>query len=484
MAVRMGKLAEAYGTVPWLGHAERARLRGPLVASAAALVVGASVGFLTVSRYWPVAPVAAGAIVLASLLIVAPRLGLAPTLAAFLVLGAVRRWFEWRFGSLGEVDPLLVVLPALTGAAVGASVLRPQVIPPSALSRGTAALSVLAVLGSLNPAQGNPAAGALGAVVFLTPVAWFLVGRRLLTDRGMARVLGTVVAVNVVAAVFALLQTASIHPPWDQAWIDSVQEQGYVTLFVGGGVVRPFGVASSAAEFGKVMGYGILVVASVVLVGRGRLRAAAAALGVLFGVVLALSALRTTTVLTAVAVAVVYGAKRRTSVYRLAAVGLIGLGALLVVSRAVPVGGVSSASVLLERQFGGLADPSESSLANHVEQVVDALRDTVTQPLGLGTAAINQAGKQFGEGQSADNDLGNAAIAWGVPGVLVFVWLVGAVVRQALAALSVRRDWLMLAATGIVLVGALQWLNGNLYSGAVVAWLCMGWLDRQATERP
>jgi hypothetical protein len=405
--------------------------------------------------------------------------------AVLLLLGATRRWTEWKWGDAGGIDPLLAIQPAVTAVLLLVAARSGAFRQRSPLTSVVWAIVLIGVLGAVNPLQGSAAAGAVGAVIFLTPVAWFFVGRSVVDDRTLARVYAVVVAVMVVAALVGIQQADGTFFAFDRAWFESLE--GYDALRVGGGVVRPFGFSSSAAEYGKNLGIGVVVCAAFWLRrGAGWRALALPAVGVL-GTALLLAGLRTTLVLTVLGVALTwFGVRRRASVVRLALVGGVALVALVGAASVLApgAGGDGSSAALASRNLGALANPldaDDSTLGRHVGQVVDALVDLPSNPLGLGTGSTTLAGKQFGESRSADMDLGDAALSLGVPGVIAYLVLLVRLVRRAVAVASARRDWLAAAALGVVVVSSLQWFNGGLYSAVTIAWLTFGWLDRPAT---
>jgi hypothetical protein len=99
---------------------------------------------------------------------------------------------------------------------------------------------------------------------------------------------------------------------------------------------------------------------------------------------------------------------------------------------------------------------------------------------------VTIAGTKFGgAGASSEADPGNVAIAWGIPGLLVYAVIVLEVIRKGYrVAVRRRRDWVAPAALAIIILTSLQWLNGGQYAVAFLPWLLMGWLDRHQMKHP
>jgi hypothetical protein len=161
--------------------------------------------------------------------LVAPRLLLYVLIVWLGALGIVRRLASLTFPA-GTNDPLLLIEAVAVGALVLAAIFRGGFSGRSALTKATLALSVLLLLGALNPAQGGLATGAAGLLFGLVPLGAFWVGRAFCDDRTFGRVLRLVAVLAVAAAVYGLRQTFSGFPSWDLAWI---RPADYQPLHVG-----------------------------------------------------------------------------------------------------------------------------------------------------------------------------------------------------------------------------------------------------------
>jgi hypothetical protein len=99
--------------------------------------------------------------------------------------------------------------------------------------------------------------------------------------------------------------------------------------------------------------------------------------------------------------------------------------------------------------------------------------------VGYGVGAITVAAPKFsGQNISAEADPGNAAIAAGIPGFLLYVAVVVVGFRRAhKRALALRRP-VDLAAIGLLVITFFQWLTGSQYAVAFMPWLVLGWIDQ------
>jgi hypothetical protein len=445
------------------------------------LLGGLALGVSLTTSLFPFAAFLALAGLLATFALFHAGPALVGTLLFTLFLGVARRLFQYGFDT-GDVlvDPLFLVPSLATMVLAAVAVSRGALRARTALSSVVLGITALGVVGALNPQQGGFLAAALGLVVFITPVLWFWIGRALVDDRRMGQVLLLAATVAVASAVYGLDQTSGRFFSWDQRWLDTVE---YSSLREAG-FTRAFGFASSAAEYGKLLGIGMVVVVSS-MIARRQVRWLP--LIGLLGTALFLSGLRTTLVLTVVALGLIWGTRRRASAVQLVLYGGIAVVLLfLLAAQFTPTaGGDDAATVFAERQLVGLSnplDPQTSTLQGHVGLVGRSFAGLVSAPLGQGTATITIAGQRFGESQVGDTDLADAAIAFGILGVAVYLILAVRLFRQA-HLLAVRRgDALGFAAIGIVVVSSLQWLNGGLYAASFLAWLTFGWIDHASSK--
>jgi hypothetical protein len=458
----------------------------------ALLGIGLVLGGSLATQWFPVTVCLVFGAAIIAIALFDPPLAVRAGLAFALVLGTARRWFDYQFpeGAHLPIDPMLAVPPLVTLGLFFVAVRRGALRDRSPLASAVLGLCLLGTVGALNPFQGSVVAWPLGFMIFMTPVLWFWIGRGLVDDQRMQRIMRMALVVAVASAAYGLLQTLGWFLSWDSQWIEDVSDT-YVVIRIQS-FIRGFGFASSAAEYGKLIGIGIvLTVAVLARRGRSRGRFLWMPLVAVLGAALFLSGLRTTLVLTVAAIGLVWGTRRGASPAKLVVLGVASTALLFLAVQLVTPGGDrggAATTVLADRQISGLSDPFDpraSTLQTHIGLVGRSIAGAVTNPIGSGTATITIAGKRFGVSESGDTDLADAAIAFGILGIVIYLLVAYRLMRQAYRLARFRHDRLALAALGIVVVSSLQWLNGGLYAANMLAWLTFGWIDRAsaAAER-
>jgi hypothetical protein len=369
----------------------------------------------------------------------------------------------------------------------------------SPLAKAVALLSLLSLVEAANPLQGGLREG-LGGILYLTvPMLAFWIGRSLVDEVMLRRLLWLVAVLALVEALYGLVQTLGGLPSWDARW---VQTNGYAALNVGG-ATRAFGSFASSAEYDIFLAIGL--VCWVALLSRKwtfRLPISLAAIALL-GWALVLESGRGSVFLTVVAVFVMLAARAGRRLGGAAVAGIVGITVLIFVAgqfggTTVPTRTSSApgVSALTSHLVEGLASPtgSQSTLSTHTTELLRGITSAFTHPLGSGTGSVGIAASHFGPAQTVpgqtlgfgtENDPGNAGEAFGLLGLLLYVLILvlGFAATYGLAAH--RRDAVGLGALGLVVVTLLQWLNGDLYSVSWLVWLTLGWVDfNYAWKRP
>ena len=395
------------------------------------------------------------------------------------LLGLLRRLLS-GVSAAGAADPLLLVAPValivLTFAAADHGAFRNH----TRLSKLVLLYSIATCAGAFNPLQPSITAG-VTALIFFVPLLAFWIGRGLVDSELLRRLLLIVGAAAVPAALYGLRQTFVGFPSWDDAWIES---RGYVALNVDG-VIRPFATFSSAAEYATFIAVAMLVWLR--LGPRRLLRPAAVAVAAMLAVAVFYQSSRGSVVMLVAGGAVMLAAWRRLPVIAAAAFGAVLLLMVpAVVKHFAPTSYSSEASsTLVQNQVVGLSnpfDPNTSTAGAHLGLMRGGIESAFRNPLGQGISSVTIAGEKFGGVTNAtEADPSNAAVALGLPGLLLFIGLFasgfGAAYRLARGG-----DPLAGVAVGILTVTALQWLNGGQYAVAFVPWLILGWVDARLLE--
>ncbi len=401
-------------------------------------------------------------------------------------LGLLRRILPGGGNAGFSGDPLLLVAPIVLALLFVSAAARGGLRGRSPLANAVGLLTLIGLVEAANPLQGGLRVGLGGILYLVLPILAFWIGRAYLDERTLRRILWLVAVLAALDAIYGLVQTLGGLPSWDARW---VQTSGFTALNVGG-VTRAFGSFSSSQEYATFLGIGL--VCWVALVRRGgtwRVPVALAAVG-LIGAAVVLDSGRGAVVLTVVALFVMLAARTGRRLGGAAIAGIVAIGALVLVAGQFAGGGATTAvragttagvAPLTSHLVSGLASPtgSQSTLGGHATQLVNGLVDAVTQPLGHGTGSVTVAAGHFGSAQAlgTENDPGNAGVAFGLLGLLVYLVIAVRGLTATYGLASDRRDAIGLAAIGIIIVAFLEWLNGDLYSVTWLVWLVLGWVD-------
>lgn len=425
--------------------------------------------------------VAIGALIAAALATLAvrrPDRALLALVVWLAVLGTARRVLTGVSGyALG--DPLLVVGPVVLATLALLACGRKALRGSTPLTHGVLVLGAWLTLSAVNPAQGGLAVGLGGVLLVVVPMLGFLVGRALVTDRLLGRVLWLYAVLALPAAVYGLVQSFVVLPGWDQRW---VEEAGYSSLNVNG-VIRAFGSFASASEYLRFLSVGVVCWAILGPRSRGKVLMPLAA--ALLAVAIWFVSGRGAVILLVVAFAVVFAARFRLPLWAAASLALVAVAAIpLTVSKIAPddfgpgAGGQLSAHLVI-----GLSEPfgEQSTLPLHLELFTAGITSVDDRPLGEGVGSVTIASRKFGAtGLNSEVDPGNAALAGGVVGFVAYLVVLAIGMHAAYTRARRRRDPLSLAAVGCLTVMLLNWLSGGQYAVAFLPWLVLGWLDRPA----
>jgi hypothetical protein len=450
-----------------------------------AVVLTALVGVLVAGDSFRLALALTMTVLVAGLGFVAPRALLYGLVVWLAALGLIRR-VTASVEPAGGADVLLLVGPAalavLAALALRAGALRHR----TRLSTAVLALSGLIVVSALNPLQGSLVTGFAGLLFLFVPTLAFWVGRGLVDDTTLARVLKTMAAIAIPVAFYGFLQTLSHFPSWDTQWIQSVRFDYTALNIEVAGNIRPFSTFSSATEYGYYLGIGIVVWLALGLT-RARLLVSAP-IAVFLAIALIYESSRQVVFALALVTGLLFAAWRRFSFLTAAVAAACLVVSLPFLVRLVPApGGADRASLLISHQIQGVANPADaksSTLPVHLSLVENGLRSAFEEPLGVGVGAVTLAGSKFADVQrDTEADISNVAVALGLPGLLVYIFVLVTGFASAYRTVLERRDPLSFAALGLLALTGLHWLSGGHYAIAFLPWLILGWFDRLRAER-
>ena len=474
------------------GPGLRLRSLGSVAGLSLLLAGAAAAGWIAVSRpEWHRAALAIALVV--NLLILGmrwPRATALATLAFLPFLALVRRLLISDAGFTSN-DPLLLVGPIVALFLL----YRLYVVGDS--RRGSdrlfllvAALLAVAVLQVFNPLATGGLLAALGGLLFVgVPLLWFFVGRELGDRRSIALLVFGTIGVGCVVAAYGLLQTQYGDPlPWDQKWIDV---NGYGALSVSssetGNSLRPFSTFSSNQEYASFLASGVTFIVALLLHRRWLPVVALP----LLALALFLAGGRGALVMSILALVILLALRTRKWLSGLLvvvlgiAVAFVAAGALGPrIDRAAGLGG----NAIVERNVSGILkplDPSKSTVITHWSSILDGFAKSLSNPAGHGTGATNIA-TNLGDAESIDseNDLSNAFLNLGLVGGLLYLAVIVALFRAVFAHYVARRDVLLFAVAGLLVVTFGQWLNGGLYAVAPLLWFLAGWASGPGDAEP
>ena len=449
------------------------------VVSALAIVVGALVtdpNLVQIAVLIAVLPLAI------ALAIVAPGTLIIGLAGWLVLLGTVRRLFPSQGTGKVIADPLLFVGPFVLVILFITAVGKKPLGDRSSLAKAVFLLSLLVAVEALNPLQGGITVGLGGFVLILIPMLAFWVGRSLLGAATLTWLLRLIGVLALAAAFYGLVQTSIGFPSWDTRWIASVH-QTYVALNVGG-VTRAFASFSSSQEYATFLSIGAVVWLGFGL--RSKLLPLTLGCIVLIGWAIVLGSSRGALVLVVVAAGVMIAVRAGLQPVGTTVGGLVAFAALSYVASHLatqgPVTGTNS--LLISHQFNGIANPlnsQESTFSGHFSQLVSGVKSAFVVPIGHGTGSITIAANKFGGNVgSTETDLSNAGVAFGLPGLILYVVILVRGITSSYGLARRHRGPVPLAVLGILIVTLFLWLDGGLYSVVWLPWLCLGWLDRQA----
>jgi hypothetical protein len=412
-----------------------------------------------------------------------PRAAAIATLLWLPFLALVRRLLISET-SWTQQDPLLLVGPVVAlFLCYRLFVMERRELAPDLLSKLVLILLGFAVFGAVNPFGVGGLLGGLGGLLFLgVPLLWFFIGRELGDRRTVSRLLYAVVFVSIPIAAYGLYQTEfGSMPQWDLDWFDITGFSGVIagTTISGDTLFRPWGTFASTSEYS-----GFLSIAVVIGIAMLYHRRPALALAIPpLAVAVFLAGGRSVMALTLITAVVLTALRTRNRVF---AFVVVVLGVALVFGAAVTVGprldraaGLSG-DAKVDRQVGGLLsplDPNESTFLTHWESLGNAIAVGFSNPIGLGTGAVN-LGARVGDGEDleTDIDIGDAFVGLGLLGGLVFVAIIVLSFKKVFGRYlrSTSPDWLLFATAGVLVVTFGQWLQGGHYAASALTWFLLG----------
>lgn len=357
-----------------------------------------------------------------------PSAGVAALMLTWLIAPAIRRALGLVIGYLPSNDPLSVA-PFLATAAVAVMAAWRIRLPRSVLA--VIAVVAAGMVFGLPGGTAQPSAAVFSLLAYLSALSALVVGwseGRLPLERWtVMRIVGITAP---LLAAYAFYQYFVGLPPWDQAWLDSVDFTS-----IGApeeGKIRTFASLNSPGLLGVVLALAVLLYTA----RRGLAGRASAAL------VLAAGGLAVTYVRSAwlalaagaVVLLIASGGRAATQVGRLALLLTLGVLALSA------TGGTYTAIVERVQSFGSLGE--DDSAQARTATPAEVLPRLVSRPTGYGLGSAGEATRLASRGGLKAPDNGYLAMAYqlGLLGGLLVVGALLAAMLMAVRGLFAVRD--------------------------------------------
>lgn len=412
--------------------------------------------------------------------------------------GILRR-AEYLLVDYSTQDPIHLLTPIVTVLAM-ATLLRKErlsIFVATPLARSVSMLALVCFLEIFNPLQGGVLVGLSGALFLLIPIAWFYFGQTA-NEQFMRRAMTLIVFVGIIASLHGVYQMMVGYPAFEQYWIDHTDLYAAIAV---GHVRRALATFSSAEEWGRYVEFGAII-AFGFAAGAKNMRARFGWLicGFLSIGAMLLTGQRTAIFGTILGVVTLILLGARSISNGLARVALLLIPAVLVVAfvKAPTEDDVWDKSdnetvtaLLSHTQRGTLKPAGEDSLAIRFEIWGDLLTKVIPyRPLGAGLGAGSLAEARFAKAEEMppiDNAILVMAVACGIPGALLFVWIISRAGWFSVSMARKARDdtdganLKRIAASLMLplLLNSVFGLTFTMYSAAPIAWLLIGWISRE-----
>src|SRR5205807_3648136 len=331
-------------------------------------------------------------------------------------------------------------------------------------------------------------------------LAWFYFGQAA-NERFIRLALNLIVFVGIVASLYAVYQMLIGYPAFEQYWIDNTDLYSSIAV---GHVRRALATFSSAEEWGRYLEIGAIVAFGFAAAAKrianriGWLVCGLASTGAIL-----LSGQRTAIfgLMLGVATLVLLGARSLSSAIGRLAIMLLPVVLVAAFVKAPTEDEVWSkdekqtvSTLLSHAQRGTLKPAEEDSLQVRFETWTQLITQVIpSRPMGAGLGAGSLGEARFargGELPPIDNSILVMAIACGIPGALLFVWILSRATWLSLSmarrALDGTRNAVMKRiAASLMLPLVLNSVFGlafTIYSVAPIAWLLIGWISAETAR--
>lgn len=371
-------------------------------------------------------------------------------------------------------DPILLVIPL--SLLIFLITNRNLNYKLNSLEKLVSLLIILAFLESGNPRQGGLIVGITGWIAYAVPLIFLFLGRSM-DSQTLSATMNSVRNAGVGVCIYGLLQVSLGYFSWDQRWFDLVTQNGEYTV-LNYGTHRPFSTFSSVGEYAQAIGLASGVV-TYQYITKQISRILFVLLSVLFIGNSMLTASRSSLILTTVTILSVYifqidhKESFASSRFRFLIVSLSSILLLPLMIKTIPSSVLGSSSTLVDRQIAGLSGNNSgvTPASVHITQTFDALFLSIKSVVGFGVGSISGAQKLNGQVRmNFESDIGNAAYAFGLIGLLLMTFLFAQLYRSVTLSEESRK----IGAVLVLLPTVNNWFNPGHYSTVWLIWLSLG----------
>jgi len=377
--------------------------------------------------------------------------------------GFVRRFSTYFFGYEPALD-YLNVLPALIIALTLYSVSRSRVYKPKVPTWFRIVFAAILIAG-FNPLGSGFAANLATSALIASFVGSYFLVQALPVN--LDRFLNLLLILSLINSLYALAQNFYGFSPWDILWIT---EKGYASLYIGDGIVRPFGMSSSGAETSSLAGIGTTISVFLILSKKDMKRNA-------FILLVSLTALtvigtRTFFILTFIGITASLASKSKGKFKSRFLLSLTFFAAVAIaVARILPPDLNSGLSRILGF-IGGTEDYSTSTAPIHALNVFRGFQTGLSTLVGTGSGQLSVLANS--QTASSEFDASNLVLMSGVIGLCALVAIYAGYFKQLLYVLK-ENSFALPAALGTIATFG-QWFNPGCYGVTPMIWACLGFL--------
>jgi preprotein translocase subunit SecG len=412
--------------------------------------------------------------------------------------GLLRR-AQYLIVSYSAEDPIHLLTPVVTLLALAVLVRKQRlnVFWATPLAGAVSVLGLIFFLEIFNPLQGGLFVGLTGALFMLVPLAWFYFGQSV-NERFINITLRLMVLLGVLGTLYGVYQMVFGYPAFEQYWIDNTDF--YVSIAVGH-VKRALATFSSAEEWGRYTEIGAIIALGLGFATRrlaARLGWFVCALALIGGILLSGQRAAVFGFMVGAITLILLGARNlRRAVTRLAMVLLPLVLVLVFVSAPSDQemwdkGENETVSTLLTHTQRGTMNPAEEeSLQIRLQNWGYLVTEVIPyRPLGAGIGAGSLGdlrSNRDSELPPVDNFILIMALACGIPGALLFTWIllratwlsIPAARNAPAGTRNASSNRIVAAIMPALILNSIFGLTFSIYSVAPVAWLLIGWISAE-----